>query len=196
MTDPLTRGIVQVLSGRAPKRGNEVFLTRDAAHQLGVGTGDALRLASPARTSFRVTGVGELATYWGQTEMVLAPGARLPWKALPNGPEVRNQLVDLPAGVRPALLKRLLTSREGAKWGLQISPALVGNPSYDFSHGDAEQQGSLELGCRGTRADRRRHRHRGRVRGWCAASARHPRAARGQRRSAKMLRRVLFLQGP
>ena len=96
MRDPLTRGIVQVMWGRAPKGGNEIFLTRAAAHDLHVGVGGTLRLERPTRHDFTVTGIGEFADGWDRTAMIFPPGARIPW---PGQQASAPLLVDLPKNI-------------------------------------------------------------------------------------------------
>lgn len=195
MSDPITHGIVQMMSGRPPAGGNEVFLTRVAARQLGVRAGDTLRLARPARHSFLVTGVGEMASDWGRGEMVLPTGVQLPWKPLPFGPEAKVQLVDLPENVRPVQLTRLLASHEAARWSLQVSPALVASPPDIYTTADTARKirwswvvGALVLTVAGIV-----------IAAAFAAGARRQLVTLGQLAAngapPKTLRRVLFLQG-
>src|SRR4051812_31190198 len=98
LADPITDGMVQVTSGRAPKATNEVFLTRETARDLGVGLGDELRLRRPATRTYRVVGVGEMASSWDQREMIVGPGARFPWGSAEDGG--RQVLVQFPPGTR------------------------------------------------------------------------------------------------
>jgi len=56
--DPLARGLVRQLSGRAPASADEVALTPAAARRIGVGIGGEVRLADGSRV-LRVTGIVE-----------------------------------------------------------------------------------------------------------------------------------------
>ncbi len=128
LADPTLRGIVQITSGRAPVAANEVFLTRTAARQLGVKVGETLHLVRPARRSFVVTGVGELAQNWGETEMVLPPAAPYPWPRSPGGGQNVTHLIDFPGRLSPAQYQRLAASPAIRNPNLQVSPAVVSSP--------------------------------------------------------------------
>ena len=155
MTNPLTRGIVQLTSGRAPRGGNEIFLTRNAARDLHVRAGNTLRLVRPSRHTFTVTGVGEFAAAWGQTSVVLPTGERYPWKTQPPAVMVASpaastgvvvsedpKLVDLPSNIRTSELQRWLRSSEASAWGLQVSPALI-PPPPDLSSGAKKTESAV-----------------------------------------------------
>jgi putative ABC transport system permease protein len=130
LADPMTRGIYQITSGRAPARVNEVFLTRPAAHQLGVGVGDELELERPARRSLLVTAIGERAAVWGAAEMVLPRGVPYPWNPTVGTPSP-GQLIEFTTPPTAPELHRL-SSHRALVSGLQISPALIA-PPRDFS---------------------------------------------------------------
>jgi putative ABC transport system permease protein len=58
LADPLTRGILRPLSGRAPAAGGEVALTPAASRRVGAGLGGTVRSADGARSD-RVVGILE-----------------------------------------------------------------------------------------------------------------------------------------
>jgi putative ABC transport system permease protein len=124
MDDPLTRGMFVMTAGRAPVAPDDVFLTRTAARDLNVRVGEELRLAAPTRDTFRVTGIGEEAGQFGESEMVLPP--RSVWRTrLPNA--LVSWLVAAP-GVPTATLERLANESlqsTSTEWTLQLSPQLV-----------------------------------------------------------------------
>lgn len=195
MTDRLARGIVQLQSGRAPTGHNEVFLTRTAARQLGVGAGDTLRLTRPNRRTLVVTGVGEIANDWDLPEMVLPADADYPFTRVPSGPEGKTYLVDLPASVSQAELKKLAVGHEAANWGFLVSPALVPQRTDPYTANDAETKvrwswvlGALVLTVAGIV-----------IAAAFAVGARRQLVTLGQLAAngapQSMLRRVLFLQG-
>jgi putative ABC transport system permease protein len=193
IADPMTHGIVQMMWGRAPKGGNEVFLTRSAAHDLHVGAGGTLRIARPVRHDFTVTGIGEFADGWERAGIVFPPGERIPWT---SSPATGSLLVDLPPTVTARDLQQVLAKPEAVGWGLQVSPALVATPrSQDFAAADAERKvrwswvvGALVLTVAGIV-----------IAAAFAAGARRQLVTLGQLAAngapPKLLRRVLFLQG-
>jgi ABC-type lipoprotein release transport system permease subunit len=192
-SDPVTQGILQIMSGRAPTTTGEVFLTRDAAHQLGVAPGDTLHLVRPARRSFKVTGVGELAAQWGQVGMVLPSGAPYPWKSSNIYPSV-STLINFASPPSSALLQRILVSPVAKATGLTISPALVA-PQFDSNATDAAKKvrwswvfGALALTVVGIV-----------IAAAFAVGARRQLVTLGQLSGngapPKVLRRVLYLQG-
>ncbi len=83
--DPLARGILRPLSGRAPARADEVALTPAAARRTGSAVGGAVRLADGSR-SFRVVGIVEDPANLEAVTIVVRPGA-LPAAALSAGPQ-------------------------------------------------------------------------------------------------------------
>jgi putative ABC transport system permease protein len=125
LRDPLTRGTFVVKHGRFPSAANEVFLTRALARDLGVRVGQELRLAAPVQDTFRVSGVGEAASQFGESEIVLPPNST--WQpALPDA--TVSWLVDPPASVSVGSLQQLSGALEQSTttpFGLQISPRLV-----------------------------------------------------------------------
>ncbi len=76
-TDPLARGILRPLSGRAPSSAGEVALTPAAARRLDAGLGDTVRLADPDRT-FRVVGTVEDPTDLAASTLILPTGTVTP----------------------------------------------------------------------------------------------------------------------
>ena len=75
--DPLARGILRPLSGRAPASPGEVALTPAAARRLDTGLGGTVRLADRSRT-FRVVGTVEDPTDLAATTLVLPAGTVAP----------------------------------------------------------------------------------------------------------------------
>ncbi len=72
--DPLARGILSPLSGRAPQSTDEVALTPAAVRRLGADIGGTVRLADGSR-SFRVVGTVEDPMLLDAATIVLRPGA-------------------------------------------------------------------------------------------------------------------------
>jgi putative ABC transport system permease protein len=81
--DPLARGILRQLTGRAPATRDEAALTPGAVRRLGAGVGGSVRLAN-GRT-FRVVGTVEGPSDLEATTVVLRTGA-LPAAALADSP--------------------------------------------------------------------------------------------------------------
>jgi putative ABC transport system permease protein len=108
--DPLARGILRPLSGRAPASAAEVALTPAAAHRVGAGVGGTVRragrLASGGSGTFRVVAVVEDPTNLEAATIVLRPGA-LPAEAL-SGWNLR-WLVATPGPLTWAAVKQLNT---------------------------------------------------------------------------------------
>ena len=75
--DPLARGILRPLSGRAPASADEVALTPAAVRRLGAGLGGTVLLADGGR-SFRVVGTVEDPTDLAATTLVLPAGTVAP----------------------------------------------------------------------------------------------------------------------
>jgi putative ABC transport system permease protein len=102
LTDPLTRGIAAVRSGRSPHGPGEVALSREAVGRTGAGVGDTLRLFDEQR--YRVVGVVEFPD--DLREITLFDPAHPPsGKAVSNSDE--RWLVDTPAPLRWSDVKRL-----------------------------------------------------------------------------------------
>lgn len=94
-TDPLARGIYRPLSGRAPTAPDEVALTPDAVHRLGVGVGGTVHLSDGTR-SFRVVATVEDPGDLSATIIVLRSGA-LPAGTLAADRSELSWLVDTAA---------------------------------------------------------------------------------------------------
>ncbi|MEN9504094.1 MAG: hypothetical protein RI958_20, partial [Actinomycetota bacterium] len=69
-TDPMTAGIVDVVSGRNTIGPDEVTLTASTAEQFGVDVGDRLELVRPAQ-AFTVVGIVDVAD---RSDAMIAPG--------------------------------------------------------------------------------------------------------------------------
>jgi putative ABC transport system permease protein len=124
MGDPIVSGMFRVTAGRIPLRPDEVFLTRAAAHDLGVRVGQELRLGAPRRQTLRVTGVGERADSFSESEMVL-PNATAYRQPAASVSLVR--LVEPPAGESALSLQRLADEAltRGSPWGVSVSPRVT-----------------------------------------------------------------------
>ncbi|WP_155372141.1 FtsX-like permease family protein [Catellatospora vulcania] len=72
LADPRLTGFVELLSGAAPARNDEVALNEGLAERLGVGVGGTIRTANPEYT-YRVTAVVEFPTSLRDT-VVFRPG--------------------------------------------------------------------------------------------------------------------------
>jgi putative ABC transport system permease protein len=144
VSETLAGGVLQVTSGRAPARAGEAFLSRAVARRLGVGVGDELRLVRPAPASWRVTGVGERAAWWGSDTVVLGPGTAFPWATDPRLGTSLVRLVDLPPSVTASQLDALAASPAG----VQLAPHLrsVECPGCGGTAGDEAVRWSWVLG--------------------------------------------------
>src|SRR6266511_4383498 len=105
--DPLARGILRPLSGRAPAGPDEVALTPAAAGRLGTGPGGTVRLADGSR-EFRVVGTVEDPTDLTAATVVLRPGALSPASPANGGADLR-WLAATPGPLTWAEVKRLNT---------------------------------------------------------------------------------------
>jgi putative ABC transport system permease protein len=131
MRDPITDGIMQVTSGRAPRATDEVFLTRNVARALEVRRGETLELDGAPKRSFTVVGVGEVASSWGGSYVVLDPRATFPKLRSVAGLS-RETLVGLPDHGPVPDLSELAAGPDSVGWGLQFAPDLVAPPpSFD-----------------------------------------------------------------
>ncbi len=149
MADPLTAPIIQVMSGRAPERAGEVFITRKVASDLDVGVGNTVTLERPKDLTWTVVGVGETSAWWGETKVVLGPGTTFPWRddrAMLSDVKV---LVDLPDGVSRARLAELFRFPGGVEFAPGVVPPGVVPPgvsgvatldwdTYDDGSNDAD----------------------------------------------------------
>lgn len=137
MADPLAAPIIQVTSGRAPERAGEVFLTRQAARDLGVGVGDTVRLERPEDLTWTVVGVGEKSAWWDSSTVVLGSGTAFPWRDASTGYSTRKVLVDLPDTVTGAQLAALSRFPEGIAFAPGVAPPGVpGGTIYDVGASD------------------------------------------------------------
>jgi putative ABC transport system permease protein len=109
--DPLARGILRQLAGRAPATRDEAALTPAAVRRLGADVGDGVRLADGSR-AFRVVGIVEDPSDLEATTVVLRPGA-LPPAALAEspaeGPRELRWLAATPGPLTWAQVKQLNT---------------------------------------------------------------------------------------
>ena len=106
--DPLAKGVLTQLAGRAPATANEVALTRAAAKRLGVGVGGTMRLVDGGR-ALSVVGVVEDPGDLRSTTIVLRPGA-LPDAALGSvAPWDRRWIAATPGPVTWTQVKALNT---------------------------------------------------------------------------------------
>jgi putative ABC transport system permease protein len=104
--DPLARGILRQVSGRAPATAAEVALTPAAARRLGAGVGGSVRLADGG--TFRLVGIVEEPTSLDAATIVVRPGA-LPAGALSGAGWNLRWLVNTPGPLTWAAVKRLNT---------------------------------------------------------------------------------------
>jgi putative ABC transport system permease protein len=105
--DPLARGMLRPLSGRAPAGPDDVALTPAAASRLGTGPGGTVRLADGSR-ELRVVGTVEDPADLTAATVVLRPAA-LPQASLANGRADLRWLVATPEPLTWADVKRLNT---------------------------------------------------------------------------------------
>jgi putative ABC transport system permease protein len=100
--DPLARGILRQVSGRAPARTDEVALTPVAARRLGAGVGGTVRLAS-GPGSLRVVGIVEDPSDLESATIVLRTAPPRDQQA------IQNWLVATPGPLTWAQVKQLNT---------------------------------------------------------------------------------------
>jgi putative ABC transport system permease protein len=93
-TDPLARGVLRPVAGRAPAAADEVALTPAATARLGTRPGGTVRLADGTRT-LRVVGLVEDPTDLRATAIVVRPGG-LPQEMLAVDPRAVTWLVATP----------------------------------------------------------------------------------------------------
>jgi putative ABC transport system permease protein len=105
--DPLARGILRPLAGRAPQNAEEVALTPVAARRIGTGVGGTVRTADGTR-AFHVVGMVEDPGDLSLATIVLRPGAVEP-RTLGSDPRRQRWLVATPAPVTWAEVKQLNT---------------------------------------------------------------------------------------
>jgi putative ABC transport system permease protein len=104
--DPLARGILRQVSGRAPARAGELTLTPVAARRLGAGVGGTVRLAS-GPGSLRVVGIVEDPTDLESATIVLRTAP--PRDDQQNQRAVQRWLVAMPGPLTWAQVKQLNT---------------------------------------------------------------------------------------
>ncbi len=104
--DPLARGIVRQVSGRAPARAGEVALTPVAARRLGAGVGGTVRLAS-GPGSLRVVGIVEDPSDLGSATIVLRTAP--PRDDQRDQQAIQNWLVATPGPLTWAQVQQLNT---------------------------------------------------------------------------------------
>ncbi|HEY3631459.1 MAG TPA: FtsX-like permease family protein, partial [Jatrophihabitantaceae bacterium] len=107
-TDPLARGLVHQVSGRAPRAADEIALTRSLAHDAGLHIGDAVPvLADGAKSAstYRLVGIVADASYrHAAAAYTLRSGVP---KAGPNGYIDDRWLVGVPGGMSWANVRAL-----------------------------------------------------------------------------------------
>jgi putative ABC transport system permease protein len=104
-TDPMARGLLRQLAGRAPATADEVALTPAAVRRVGAGVGGTVRLADGSRT-FQIVGVVEDPAALRAMTIVLHPGA-LPQAA--GDPADQRWLVATPGPLTWAQVRELNT---------------------------------------------------------------------------------------
>ena len=133
MTDPLLRGMYVVQHGHPAAAPDDVFLTRDAAHDLDVRAGDRLVLVAPVRITLRVAGVGVRATSSSITEIVLPPTTRFP--ALRTGDVSVSDFLELHTPL-PEAITEPVPAPQASNWSVSVSPAIA--PQFDpYTQSDA-----------------------------------------------------------
>ena len=115
--DPLTDGIVQVTSGRAPAAPGEVLLSREAAQALGSGLGEQVELVQPFGLDATVVGTGYQSSWIDEPIIVVAHGTP---GLVGAGFSTSQQLVDLPDDLTPAEIE----AWEAAAGAHLVSPDL------------------------------------------------------------------------
>jgi len=94
LDSPITKGIVEVRSGRAPAGSDEVAVDSDTADRFDVTVGDTLTLTSPAG-QWKVSGIVRKAERWGQ-RMIVFGG--FDWTRCRFGACYQRVYIDLPLG--------------------------------------------------------------------------------------------------
>ncbi|MFI2610849.1 ABC transporter permease [Kitasatospora sp. NPDC018619] len=102
LTDPVWRGRIDLVDGRAPTADNEAAVTTDFLKRSGLRIGDQTSVRGLESTSFTITGAYEYPGDLRATELTTRPGTLL--ERLPKEPDERagteptRWLVKLPAG--------------------------------------------------------------------------------------------------
>jgi putative ABC transport system permease protein len=104
LTNPITRGIAAVTSGRAPATADEVAVTAPAADRLGVARGERVRLADSDGGSYSVVGIVEFPgdpnqPSWRETAGLDDPVVLFHPDGQPAGGSGTRWLVDTPGPV-------------------------------------------------------------------------------------------------
>ncbi|WP_406196258.1 FtsX-like permease family protein [Kitasatospora sp. NBC_01560] len=150
LADPVWKGRITLVDGRAPKAAHEAAVTRAFLRESGLGLGSTTTLKGLEKTPFTLTGVVEHAGDLDKVEFVgrpgevtaplaaLAPAAKLPTGVSEQAADKASWLVRLPAGktMDLAAVRRLnaygftATSRAVA-----IDPPAGAAADYDRSAG-------------------------------------------------------------
>jgi len=127
-TDPLARGMIRQVTGRAPASDGEVALTAGAAGRLGAGVGGTVRLADGSRT-FQVVGTVEepdnldaMTIYLRPQPLPGADPGGLTWLADTPGPLTWDQVKELNTHGAVALSRYVLAHppSEAEKYQLPV----------------------------------------------------------------------------
>ena len=94
LDSPITKGIVELRSGRAPVTADEVALDADTAARFDVTVGDTVNLTSP-EGQWKVTGIVRKAERWGQRMVVFGD---FDWTRCRSGFCYQHLYIDLPPG--------------------------------------------------------------------------------------------------
>lgn len=112
LDDPITEGIVELRSGRAPRRTRDVALTEDLARRLGVTVGADLAVSDGLNDlALRVVGLFELPGCLRCSTLVVPPQTAEGFLGV-NGTE-RQTLIDLPEGMTAEDLAALTVGDDG-----------------------------------------------------------------------------------
>lgn len=114
---PILTSWFVVMAGRVPAAPGEVFLSRSAAADLGVGVGDELHLVRPEPLTWQVVGTGEVADNWGGDTVVVEPTTPFP---ITGESLASEHLARIGRPLSPGLIEAIRSS-EGA---LVASPAV------------------------------------------------------------------------
>ncbi|MBP0449512.1 ABC transporter permease [Kitasatospora sp. RG8] len=109
LTDPVWKGRINVVDGRAPSAGNETAVTRDFLDRSGLKLGDRTTVRGLEGTPFTITAVAEYPAELNTTGLIARPGTLVgPLERLagpdqgkggaPAAGETNRWLVKLPAG--------------------------------------------------------------------------------------------------
>ncbi|MFD5431838.1 ABC transporter permease [Kitasatospora sp. NPDC127067] len=134
LTDPVWRGRIDLLQGRAPTADTEAAVTRDFLKRSGLRIGDRTAVRGLENSPFTITGVYEYPGELRATELTARPGAVLDRLPKPSGGsdtstedpgETTRWLVKLPAGASIDWQK----VKEFNEYGFQVtSRAVLADP--------------------------------------------------------------------